>query len=248
MNATDRLLREALETIASSEEAKLPLRLLGGLAVGVRCPSFSEKAFLRDCGDMDFAAMGPAKPLETFLESRGFSPDRQFNMYNGDHRLLFRSPLGNKVDIFVTEFSMCHRLPFAGRLTCDRLTLPLAELLVTKLQICEANAKDLSDTACLLADHAFGHGDGESINAGRIAQLCGADWGLYHTLKNSTTRLGAWVSSGLEGAGAVAGLVAVRVAELDRIIESCPRTAKWKLRSAIGEKLPWYKTVEEVER
>ena len=84
---------------------------------------------------------------------------------------------------------MCHEIPIGDRLTLDPVTLPLAELLLTKLQIVKLNEKDLRDIIAILHHHAVGEQDGETINAARIARLCAEDWGLWRTCKMNVERV-----------------------------------------------------------
>ena len=76
---------------------------------------------------------------------------------------------------------MCHEIPLEQRLTVDAATVPLAELLLTKLQIIELNEKDVRDTVALSHEHEV-TGDDSDVNAARVAELCGADWGLWRTI------------------------------------------------------------------
>ena len=48
---------------------------------------------------------------------------------------------------------MCHVLPLTERLTLMAATLPAAEVLMTKLQIVQLNAKDRGDLYALLHSH-----------------------------------------------------------------------------------------------
>ena len=89
----------------------------------------------------------------------------------------------------MSHFKMCHELPLGERLDVDAPTIPLAELFLTKAQIVQLNEKDLLDLLALLADHPVGEGNGESINADRIAKLCGADWGLAKTVTLTLDRV-----------------------------------------------------------
>jgi hypothetical protein len=43
-----------------------------------------------------------------------------------------------------------------------------------------------------------------------------------------------------------ARIVRERIHQLQERIERQPKTAKWKLRSRIGERVKWYKDVEEL--
>ena len=47
----------------------------------------------------------------------------------------------------------------------EPLTIPLAELFLTKAQIVQMNRKDVLDLLALLLDHEVGPGDAETINS-----------------------------------------------------------------------------------
>ena len=53
----------------------------------------------------------------------------------------------------------------SDRLEAEELTLPLAELLLEKMQIVQINEKDLIDTIMLLREHPVGDMDEGTINA-----------------------------------------------------------------------------------
>ncbi len=94
-----------------------------------------------------------SRTLRALLEEEGFEPERVFNATHGARRLLYHGPGGWQVDVFLDTFEMSHTLDLGTRLEAEPETLAAAELLLTKLQIAEVNAKDLSDAAMLLWDH-----------------------------------------------------------------------------------------------
>jgi hypothetical protein len=55
--------------------------------------------------------------------------------------------------VLVGTFKMSHEIPLGKRLTLEPLTIPMAELLLTKLQIIELNEKDVRDALAILHDH-----------------------------------------------------------------------------------------------
>ena len=89
---------------------------------------------------------------------------------------------GRQVDVFVGAFRMCHEIPLSDRVRPGSDTVPLAELLLTKLQIIELNEKDIRDTVLLLHGHEVADQDDDAVNGARIAELCAADWGLWRTI------------------------------------------------------------------
>jgi hypothetical protein len=128
----------------------LGLKLLGGLAVRVICPSFPPR--LRRDQDIDFGCLSKGrKNVAAYLERNGCEPDRRFNNLNGDRQMYFTAPSGRPIDVMVDRLAMCHILDF--RPTFDRLpfTLDVVDLLLSKLQIVELNEKDARDLLQLLA-------------------------------------------------------------------------------------------------
>ncbi len=238
---------EARRVVAAAGAQGLALRLLGGLAVALHAPSAALPALARTYADIDLVA--PARQgsaAERLLAGLGYQPDREFNLLNGAERLLFRDPPHSRqIDVFVGGFSMCHRIPVAERLELEPLTLPLAELLLTKLQIVQLNEKDLRDICALLLDHPIGQGDAETVNAERVARLCGEDWGLWKTVSLGLGRVRAFATaSGLDPQAA--HTVDGRAAALLAALEQTPKSLRWKLRAAVGERVQWYELPEDV--
>jgi hypothetical protein len=131
------------------------------------------------------------RKLEPFFDRMGYVPDRTFNLLNGDRRQIFYdSQGGRRVDIFVGDFEMCHRLPMrADRLRTHPVTVPLTELFLSKTQIVELNRKDALDLIALLLDNQVGYEGDDVINLSRITRMCLKDWGLYKTLTINLGRL-----------------------------------------------------------
>lgn len=246
MIAQEGLRAEALGILSRAQAGGPSLRLLGGLAVKLSCPSADAGPLARACGDMDFASLDPGPEVEAFFIKASWVPMAEFNLYNGAERLIFTSPEGRKADIFLGGFSMCHPVVFRGRLPVDPIRLPLAELLLTKLQVVEANAKDVSDAAAILLDHELGEGDGEFINRDILAQVLGDDWGFWRTSRGSLEKVRAWLPGSGLGAGDRESL-GKRLAAAQTLLETCPKSPRWKIRSLVGEKLRWYETPEEAE-
>jgi hypothetical protein len=242
-------IRDEAESIgAEVAAAGLGARLLGGVAIWLRCPSVRSGPFARDYADMDFAVSKQAsQPFRAILERRGYLPDKFFNGLHGATRLYYQAPDGQwSVDIVIDELTMSHRLDLRGQLDGPGPTLGLGDLLLTKLQVWEINHKDLGDSLCLLADHgvAASPAGGEGISLARITQVLGTDWGFCHTVERNLGKVGElWATEPLPGAGhdVAAQLQAIQVA-----IEAAPKSRSWRLRSRIGERVKWYETPEEV--
>src|ERR1700674_369654 len=236
---------EATRVVESAARAGLTIRILGGVAVRMQAPS-ETPVLPRRIGDIDLAIrQGGWRTLADFLKSSGYVGDDMFNALNGARRLLFFDVANNrKLDVFVGEFEMCHSIQIAGRLEKDPMTIPLAELLLTKLQIVQLTERDLRDIYSIAYHHQISTGDGSEIEADFIADLCAKDWGLWRTCTSTIqlclTRLPDY---GLPPE--VSDVIAARLSALLKEIERAPKTTRWKLRARVGERVRWYDEPEE---
>lgn len=241
---------EALRLIEAAQKEGIFIRLIGGLAVWLHCPSSVAGPLARKYKDADFVTDKEGSiRLPDFFERMGYVPNKTFNTLSGDWRQLYYDPYhdNRQIDIFISEFSMCHKIPLEGRLDKDKLTIPLAELFLTKAQIVELNQKDLIDMLAILLDHPVGPSDDDTINSERIAALCAEDWGLYTTVNMNFERI-------LENLGKVGldqesqRIIRNRILAIQDAMEAAPKPTKWKLRAKIGKRVRWYELPEEVQR
>lgn len=236
---------EGTRIAEAAAERGLPLRLLGGVAVAVLCPSSRKPPLQREYGDIDLATTGSAKKDVTkLIESLGYTGDREFNMLHGHRRLFFWDEVNKRqVDVFVDEANLCHRVDLKRRIEVRPLTLSLADLTVLKLQIVETNEKDYLDLCALFADHELSD-DESGINVSYIANLAASDWGLWRTLGMVAERSEKFAGELSEfDAGERVG---ERLRRLRTALDSVPKTRGWKLRSRVGDRKRWYELPEEV--
>jgi hypothetical protein len=219
--------------------------VLGGAAVLMQSQAVTSPALRREVKDIDLITSSAHRfKVAELLAASGYEPDKEFNAFQGRRRLLFFDrPRDRQLDVFVGDFSMCHVIPLDSRLTLDGATLPLAELLLTKLQIVKLNEKDRTDSYRLLLAHEVGESD-DAINGQRIAQLCSRDWGLERTVTMTTDRLRHGLpSSGLTEAEQ--SVIARRLDVLSDRIDAHGKTPRWRLRARIGDRMRWYEDPDE---
>lgn len=229
------------------DQADVPLRLIGGIAIWLRCPSAEHKLLRREYVDLDLLGLSShTTEIKHFLSGLGYQADKYFNSLHGRSRLLFFDT-GNdrQVDVLFNEMNMCHKLDFRSRISVDAHTLPIADLLLTKLQIVEVNPKDLTDLFTLLSDHAIGDQDGELINGHYIARLTADNWGLYRTIQLNLDQI-AERARDMPQVGPYA--IEEQVKALWDMIETEPKSVKWKMRARVGDRVKWYELPEEVRR
>lgn len=241
------IVEEGRRVLSLAEDSGVALRLLGGVAVFLRAPNGLPEPFRRIYHDLDFATVsGGSRACAKLFDAAGYEPGVHFNALHGKERLLFFDQgNGRHADVFVGEFRMSHKIPLEGRITLEALTVPLAELLLTKLQIAELNEKDVLDAIALFHGHGVSDEDGDSINAGRVAEVLASDWGLWRTFTGNLAVCRDYLGRyelGEEGTGRVEQ----RFDILGERIEAEPKSRAWKLRARVGERKRWYETPEEV--
>jgi hypothetical protein len=237
--------------VAAAAAAGIPVRLIGGVAIWLRASAVARSALGRDYPDIDLVAhKRQSRALRAVLEDGGYQPERVFNATHGARRLLYHSPDGRwQVDVFLDTFEMSHTLDLDARLDTEPETLPAAELLLTKLQIAEVNAKDISDTAMLLWDHEPVSGaDGpQRLNLAQLARVCGADWGLYTTVTDNLAACSSELAQLVADESARA-IIQARIETIRKGLAAAPKSLAWRMRAKVGRRVRWYQLPEEVNR
>jgi hypothetical protein len=243
------MVAEGRAIVAAAAARSIPVRLVGGVAIYLRGSAAARAALGRSYPDVDLVAhKRQSRALRSVLEEQGLEPERVFNATHGARRLLYHGAAGWQIDIFLDTFEMSHTLDLGARLEAEPETLAAAELLLTKLQIAEVNAKDLSDVAMLLWDHEPAVADGPGLlNLAPVTARCGSDWGLYTTVTDNLSKCAEILGNVVPGA-ADRGRIAGRIETLTGAITDAPKSLSWQLRAKVGRRVRWYQLPEEVTR
>jgi hypothetical protein len=245
-------LAEALRLIELAGQRNLQVRLMGGLAFHARVPDWRASVG-REGRDIDLATRSrDRRGLADLLVASGYLADRQYNALYGHKQLYFvDASRGRPVDVLVDRLEMCHTFEFADRLAADAPTLPLAELLLSKLQIAKVNRKDILDVLAVLSEYPIGAIDQSAINVARITGLTSSDWGWWRTVTGNLQRIRRFVDDEVQPGELAFGRVpredaAAQVDALLQAIDAAPKSTRWKLRDRVGERIQWYQEPEEV--
>lgn len=235
----------------AARQGGLMLRLLGSLAFQVHCPQygFLQAKLGRAYTDIDFAGYGKqAKAISEMLAGLGYSEDREiFVLTEGSRAIFENAGNGIHVDVFYEKLDFCHVIRWNGRLEADWPTIPMAEMLLEKMQIVKINEKDLIDTIMLLLEHPLGEGDAETINLAHTARLCAADWGLWRTTTMNLEKVKQIAQTYPQLSAADKATVTQKVDTTLARLEAEPKPLAWKLRARVGDRIKWYKDVDEVK-
>ncbi len=255
-------LAESLRVVDVAESKGLLVRLMGGMAIRAHAPDWPARTRRVEV-DLDFATRSKDRAaFYALLSAEGYTPDKRHNaLFGGKQAYFVDVPRQRPVDVLVDSLEMCHRFDFSDRLEVSSPTLPLAELLLSKLQVVKINRKDVLDALVLLVEHPLGPNDGApdsrhglgSINVPRILKFTSNDWGWWRTVTGNLDKLVQYLATDLEpdDLDLANGRPYLfdpgdQIAALRKAIDDAPKSTKWRLRARVGERATWYQDPEEM--
>jgi len=240
-------LEEGKRITEAAQQKGIYLRVMGPLALHYYFPDKIELyARLERLGeryftDIDYATYGKTrKHLMDFFKSMGYECDLATMAMTGKTRHIYFGGKVPMIDVFIDELNYCHKVSFEGRLDKDPYSIPLADILLQKLQIWEINDKDLKDIEFLFIVSEFGDDDERKINQSYIAKRFADDWGFWYTATTNLDRVKQHVDT-------VAALTDEEKAKVKQMadhlrarIDAEPKTKGWEKRAKKGTKKIWY--------
>jgi hypothetical protein len=255
-------LAESLRIVELAQERGLLVRLMGGMAIRAHAPAWPARTRRTEV-DLDFATRSRDRGgFYSLLETAGYAADKRHNaLFGGKQAYFVDTARQRPVDVLVDRLEMCHQLDFSDRLSKSSPTLPLAELLLSKLQVVRINRKDVLDALVLLAEHPLDDDDGApdanhglgSINVPRILSITSNDWGWWRTVTGSLDTLDRYLAVeltpgdlDLDNGRPIRFDPGAQVAALRIAIDEAPKSTRWRLRAKVGERAVWYREPEEM--
>jgi hypothetical protein len=176
----------ARQLLDSTANKNIVVRLIGGAAVMLTCENAVSHAGLqRVVSDADFvAAKSDIDQVARIFEEQGLSRRRA-----GGNRICFQRE-SLQVDLSDLSFREDFSLDLSERLCIQPTTLPMADLLLIKLQRRKFEEKDIKDSIALLLDHRVALEEAEDqISSKYIAQMTRGNWGRFHTVYDNLVAL-----------------------------------------------------------
>jgi len=247
-------LAESLRVVRLADERGLLVRLMGGMAVRAHAPEWPARTRRVEV-DLDFATRSKDRSaFYQLLEAEGYTPDKRHNALFGSKQAYFVDvPRRRPVDVLVDSLEMCHRFEFGDRLSKSSPTLPLAELLLSKLQIVKINRKDVLDALANDDGAPDAHTGQGAINVVRIASITSNDWGWWRTVTGNLHTLDQYLAVELTPADLdlnngreILFDPSSQIAALRTAINDAPKSTRWRLRAKVGERSSWYQDPEEM--
>ncbi len=190
----EQLAAMAKAVIASAAEKNLAARVMGGVAVHLSCESIETHPTLqREYADVDFVAVRrDFDALAALFAAMGWELRGK-----AERRWTFEKE-GIGADLYDARYRDDHRIDFTARLALAAPTLPLADLLLLKLERKQMGEKDIKDAIALLLDHRVARGEAEGLALSAvegqidhlyIARATRGDWSLWTTVYDNTIAL-----------------------------------------------------------
>lgn len=245
MQPKSNMVEEAVRIVDAASENDITLRIMGGVGTRLHCEII--EFCRRDYSDIDMVGLSDQKQkIATLFEDLGYKPDKRFNALHGYKRLKFEDYTNDRhIDIFLDRFDMDHDWDLSSRLQLEEYTLPVSDLLLMKLQICKINEKDIQDILTMLKDAKIGEKEAShTINITYIAKKCSQDWGLYESVLENLNKIHVMMDN-YDLTGKEEILIKKRLENLTDSLITHKKTAKWRLRAAVGKNVQWCQPVEE---
>jgi len=256
---TQVFINEALAILRATSDAKVALKMLGGLAIKIH--SLNEEEFANRLGrsaepgqeysDIDFATYYKSRGgVRKVMEALGYSKRPSTMSTSASQRQIYFHPKGwFYIDIFWDRLKAAnHPISFRGRLEIDPISIPLSDLLLEKLQIVSFSRKDMIDTLLLLKAHTVaGKEELETISTDRVDHVLSRDWGFWYTVTTNLQGIGEHVKEMSVLSSQEASDLSSKVEKLLYAANSVPKSLRWRLRAIVGPRRKWYNPVETEE-
>jgi hypothetical protein len=256
---TEVFIEEGKRLVEEASKRDLTLRLLGGVAIRIHCVEFVD--FARKLGrlgegtqeytDLDFMSYFKLrKRMPDFFHEMGYEKRPTTMSTAATQRHIYFHPKGwFSVDVFFDKLLAAnHPLDFRERLNLDSPTITPIDMLLEKLQIVFPAEKDVKDSLLLLRAHEVSLDEEKNkLNAKFLARLLAADWGFWYTATTNVKGLRQYALDLQNLSEEEKRDITSKLDSLLQAIDAEPKSAGWKMRSAIGTRRQWYKPVETAQ-
>lgn len=236
--------KHAAALVSSLEDRGVRTRLFGGVAVALLTDYRALFGEERKAKDIDLITDLPSfMPARRALGELGYVANRRELYRAAGTKATFWDPAARlQVDLYCDPLLFSHRVVLGARLFLTSPTITPTDLLVTKLQIHSITDGDMRDMAALLS-LSCGSDEERTMSPQRLASICSADWGLYHTSVSNIEILLRF----LNGGRSLISDTRVIIDSARMILEAvgtAPKSIRWRLRGCIGTRIAWYNEPE----
>ncbi len=241
----NQILLDLVEDILKKcKQEDIEIRVLGGIGIFLKCPEYQVLAdkTREPFADIDLiTGKKHIEKIETLFKGLGFEQNRNFKILFGYQRRIFYTPMNITVEVYLDDLPLCRDIKISDRMFLDYPTLSATDLLLSKIQRIQLKDKDIFDILILLASCNFTGENNYRIDLDYISELCSREWGWWKTFKINIDTLCNRKKDFLNNRGDING----KLEQLEHAVDSKKKSLRWKLRNLIGEKIRWYRYVED---
>lgn len=243
----NRILLEVVENILEKcKQENIEVRVLGGAGVFLKCRAYQDlmNKDRKPFSDIDLiTGQKYIDRLETVFDEMKFEQNRNFKILFGYQRRIFYTPMNITVEVYLDDLHLCREIEISDRLLLDYPTLSPTDLLLSKIQRFDLKDKDIIDILVLLASFDLSGKNNNNVDLDYISRLCSNEWGWWKTFKVNTAKLYHNNKKGFSPRER--DQINGKLKQLENAIDSGKKSLKWKFRAILGEKIRWYKHVDE---
>jgi hypothetical protein len=232
------------DILKKCKQEDIEIRVIGGIGIFLKCPEYQELADTtrEPFSDIDLITRKKhIEKIENLFESLGFEQNRNFKILFGYQRRIFYTPMNITVEVYLDDLPLCQDIKISDRICLDYPTLSVTDLLLSKIQRIKLKDKDIFDILILLASCNFTGENSNRIDLEYISRLCSKSWRWWKTFKINIDTLYKSKKDFLNNQGDISG----KLEQVEHAIDSKKKSFGWKLRNLIGEKIRWYRYVED---
>jgi hypothetical protein len=186
------------------------------------------------------------KDIIRILSEAGYVEDKTVTQLFSDTRLLFHDNVWPAYRHLLQRAGLLPLRLLRRQVGGGRADPAPGRAFIGKNADCEDQRERPDRHDPLLREHPVGDTDQETINAGIIARILGNDWGFWRSV-TANLKLTAEMLDGYAGlTDEDRRVVRERIGQLQQLIDAQPKSLRWKLRSNVGDRVKWYKDVEEL--
>jgi hypothetical protein len=260
------LIVDAKRIVEEAQKRKIPLRILGALAVRLHTLQLEKLHVALDRLDgqpdqfTDVDLMGYSKQtsdIYKMFKELNFVVDKSVAAYFGKVRGIWYHPQNlYHIDVFYDKLPFSHNVDFGskpgqGRLELDYPTITLADIVLEKAQMHQIGEKDIKDVIVLLIGHEIGTTEKETVNINRICEPLKNDWCFYYEFKINMGKILEFAqkyNKESKLSNAELADVATKINKIMTHVEAEPKSKDWTKRAKSGNTKQWWTDVEEYER
>ena len=243
------IVNKAIRLCEALKSTGVEFRLFGSCAIRLRCKTSTGilDRLNRHPKDIDgVVLLAGRNRLRAMLLDSGWEDDIQLMAQTDGQQMRFLHAQDRIVlDVSVDALRYCQTLDVRGRFGLDWPTLPLADLLLSKLQIHELATNDVVDILALVSAFEASELDDCSPHLSRVVSIASHSWRWYKSLTHSLSAAAdAITSAQFRLNHDERSLIGSRIQMIQRTLITAPRTMSWQLRAMFGNVVPWYDQVD----